>query len=172
LIPPSAGGTVLGVDGAAYVLALSRQVEIIEGAIAVVIVALLVVILVLNQRKKREAKPQAQSPSPNYYADLQQQAGGEPDPFAGFGAVSPAPTPAAPAPAAQPAMVSAAPPATNGSPVQQMPSVAMPTLDSPPAPASPMPGTPAGWLQDPSGDPDTLRYWDGNGWTQHVAQRT
>jgi hypothetical protein len=35
----------------------------------------------------------------------------------------------------------------------------------------PPPGTPASWMPDPTGAPDTLRYWDGNGWTQHVAKR-
>lgn len=28
--------------------------------------------------------------------------------------------------------------------------------------------TPAGWYQDPAGDPALLRYWDGAGWTEHV----
>jgi Protein of unknown function (DUF2510) len=42
----------------------------------------------------------------------------------------------------------------------------------PPGPASPPPGTPAGWLADPGGAPNTLRYWDGNAWTQHVAARS
>jgi len=38
--------------------------------------------------------------------------------------------------------------------------------------SSPPAGTPAGWLPDPGGAPDTLRYWDGNAWTQHFAQRS
>jgi len=42
----------------------------------------------------------------------------------------------------------------------------------PAAPVGPLPaGTPAGWLPDPSGAPDTLRYWTATPWTQHVAQR-
>lgn len=28
--------------------------------------------------------------------------------------------------------------------------------------------TPAGWYQDPAGDPSLLRYWDGSQWTEHV----
>lgn len=39
-------------------------------------------------------------------------------------------------------------------------------------PDEPAPGTPAGWLPDPSGEPDQLRYWDGLAWTSHVARRT
>ena len=35
----------------------------------------------------------------------------------------------------------------------------------------PVPGTPAGWLPDPSGLPEVLRYWDGHAWTFHVATR-
>jgi hypothetical protein len=37
--------------------------------------------------------------------------------------------------------------------------------------APPPAGTPAGWLPDPNGTPDTLRYWDGGAWTQHFARR-
>ncbi len=36
----------------------------------------------------------------------------------------------------------------------------------------PAPGTPPGWLPDPSGLPDVLRYWDGHAWTFHVATRS
>ena len=42
---------------------------------------------------------------------------------------------------------------------------------APAAPSMPPPGTPASWLPDPGGAPDTLRYWDGMSWTQHVAKR-
>ena len=32
-------------------------------------------------------------------------------------------------------------------------------------------GAPAGWYVDPSGQPHTLRYWDGDEWTKHTARR-
>jgi hypothetical protein len=32
-------------------------------------------------------------------------------------------------------------------------------------------GTPSGWLRDPSGSGDVVRYWDGQAWTSHVATR-
>jgi hypothetical protein len=34
-----------------------------------------------------------------------------------------------------------------------------------------MPTAPAGWYVDPSGQPHTLRYWDGGEWTKHTARR-
>ena len=33
------------------------------------------------------------------------------------------------------------------------------------------PSTAAGWYVDPSGQPHTLRYWDGGRWTKHTARR-
>ena len=33
------------------------------------------------------------------------------------------------------------------------------------------PSAPAGWYVDPSGEPHTLRYWDGGEWTKHTARR-
>lgn len=60
---------------------------------------------------------------------------------------------------------SAATPVASGTPVSSdRSSVAKPN--------EPAPGTPAGWLPDPSGEPDQLRYWDGLAWTSHVARRT
>jgi uncharacterized RDD family membrane protein YckC len=66
---------------------------------------------------------------------------------------SPAPQPAAPAP--QPA-----------APAPQAQSVAEPPAPTPPPPAS-LP--PANWYPDPAGRA-RLRYWDGNGGTDHTAQ--
>lgn len=179
-------------------LALTKQVMIIEAAIVVVIVALLVAILVLNQKKRRAAKAPATAsansgPGPSYYADLQQErTSGQPDPFAGFSGAVPSATPpangqgsGATAPAANggglPAFSNGT--ASNGSDLAPQPVSALPADPPafqapamppvlPPSPAVPGPGTPAGWLPDPSGAADTLRYWDGSGWTQHVAQRT
>ena len=178
---------VAGIEPAgAVLLAVSKQqLAYIEIAIVVVVVALLVAILMVNRRRKRAEKaPAPQATGANYqdyYADLQQQGGGQlggapPDPFAGFGAsaavatgtrdATPAAPPAngaaqpVPAPAFQQSQVAAAPAASSAPSTPQGPA------------GVPAPGTPAGWLQDPSGAPDTLRYWDGSAWTQHVAQRT
>jgi hypothetical protein len=150
--------------------ALSGGVVVIEIIIVVAIVALLVAVLVLYRRQQAGPKPDAAPPTAeSYYADvstLQGQGGAAPqgqpggsfgapqeqDPFSGFGkggaAAAAAAPPQAPAPAPAPAAAPAA------------------------APAPPPAGTPAGWLPDPTGVPDTLRYWDGNAWTQHVAQRS
>ena len=131
----------------------------VEVLILAVVVILLGTILVLYRRNSRPAKAgaghAATAPSAaSYYSDVGTLPapggmggtgfGGGPaqsDPFAGFGGGMAAPAPPPPPPPA------AAPPAI------------------------PPPGTPASWLPDPAGAPDTLRYWDGMSWTQHVAKR-
>ena len=50
------------------------------------------------------------------------------------------------------------------------------TTDGSSRPAVPVPdlaehAEAAGWLPDPSGNPDRVRYWDGSGWTAHTAVR-
>ena len=141
------------------VAALSKTTEILEIIILVVIVGLLIAVLVMYSRRNKPGKVKNQPSPQNYYGDLataQAPAGAQtnqgfaqaPDPFAGFGA---APAQPQPAPVAAPAP---------------------PPPPQPAAPVGPAPGTPAGWLPDPAGTPNTLRYWDGNGWTQHVAQRS
>jgi hypothetical protein len=116
------------------------------------------------------------------------------DPFAGFGSYAGQP---APAPTQAPPPLPPLPPMTQpamGQPGMPQHAMGQPTMSQPamnpevsqpvqaaapppyapmaPAPGTPAPATPAGWLPDPSGAPDTLRYWDGSAWTQHVAQRT
>ena len=60
--------------------------------------------------------------------------------------------------------------------LQALGAVESATTDSSPRPAVPVPdlaghAEAAGWLPDPSGDPDRVRYWDGSGWTAHTAVR-
>jgi len=142
--------------------ALSSTDKIIEIVVVVVVVVLLVVILILSMRNKRQPKAAGQTSSPqNEYANLMNQGSvpaGAPPLSAGmadqvgFGALS---AESRPSPASAPLTVAPPPPPPP-----------------PSAPANPVPGTPAGWLPDPSGAQDTLRYWDGTAWTQHVAQRS
>jgi hypothetical protein len=136
----------------------------LEVLILAVVVILLATVLVLYKRNSRPAKVGAGGhaagpPSAaSYYSDvgtLPAPGGmgasgfggaGQSDPFAGFGAgVDQGHYAAAPAPPPPPPM--------------------------PAPPTIPPPGTPASWMPDPGGAPDTLRYWDGMGWTQHVAKR-
>jgi Protein of unknown function (DUF2510) len=188
--------------------AINRSVLIIEVAIGVIIVLLIVGIIVTGRRRKKAAAPKPPQEVPNYYADLQQQPGGRPDPFGTFAAAS---TPSAPGSAPQgPRSAPTATTATGadlgtfggatpdgmgsswqspnawqsggdawpsgGSAPRAEAAMAEPqsaaTTTVAPVAAQPPPGTPAGWLPDPGGAPDTLRYWDGNAWTQHFAQRT
>ena len=145
------------------VAALGSSTKMLEVVILAVVVILLGAVLVLYKRSSRPAKAgpghAATAPSAaSYYSDVgtlpaagpmggQEYGGGQSDPFAGFGGGMEqnryaAPPPPAPPPPVQPVQAS-----------------------------MPPPGTPASWLPDPSGAPETLRYWDGMSWTQHVAKR-
>lgn len=147
----------------------SGTTGIIEIVIIVVAVGLLVAALVLNQKKKSPAKAPKAPKAPKAGKDAQADLGapapgqqpdtqggalqGQGDGFTGFGESALAPG------AASSSEVPGAPPA----PPAASPLGALPT---------PPPGTPADWLPDPSGAPNALRYWDGNAWTEHVAQRS
>jgi hypothetical protein len=144
------------------ILALTKTVEIVDAVLVIFILVLAILIIVQVRKRKAPAKASGVPAQPNYYADVQQQAAaagpmGQPDPFAGFGAPQ-APQQMAPPPAAP-------------APVMTPPPPPPPPPPAPAAPSMPAPGTPAGWMPDPSGDPNTLRYWDGAAWTQHIAQR-
>jgi hypothetical protein len=147
----------VGTHKTTVLAALGSSTKMIEVLILAVVVILLGTILVLYRRNSRPAKAgaghAATSPSAaSYYSDVGTlqapgSMGGQ-----GFG----------------------------GAPAQNDPfagfggQMAPAPPPPPPAPASPSmppPGTPASWLPDPAGAPDTLRYWDGAGWTQHVAKR-
>lgn len=174
------GAAVVPATG--VLVALSRTL-VIEIPIGVVIIALLITVLVLNQRKKKGPAEKAKPTPQSYYENLQPAANGQgavptaspaqADPFAGF-AGAPSATPAAP-----PAPVAGG--VANGVANGAVPAIdfgqAAGAVQAPPAPPAPAPtpsapAVPAGWLPDPSGAPDTLRYWDGSRWTQHVAQRS
>jgi uncharacterized protein DUF2510 len=131
----------------------------IEILILAVVVILLGTVLVLYRRNGRPAKAGAghggnTASAASYYSDVGTLSapgamggsfgGNQNDPFAGFGGGVEQNRFAPPPP---PPPVSTAPPTI------------------------PPPGTPASWLPDPGGAPDTLRYWDGMSWTQHVAKR-
>jgi hypothetical protein len=137
------------------VAALSSSTKLLEVVILAAVVILLATILVIYRRNGRPAKASHAAATPtaaSYYSDIGtlsapgtggggQFGAAQSDPFAGFGGGM-----------NQGFSAPAAPPA-------------------PSAPAMPAPGTPAGWMPDPGGSPDTLRYWDGMSWTQHVAKR-
>jgi hypothetical protein len=80
--------------------------------------------------------------------------------------------PAATSPWAATTEVAPAPEPVAAQPAEAAPSYA-PTAAAPPAqpvqPQPTQPQVPAGWYSDPSGRFE-LRYWDGNGWTEHVAR--
>jgi len=130
----------------------------IEVVILAAVVILLGTVLVLYRRNGRPAKASAghgatSASAASYYSDVgtmsaQGTSGAsygqaQNDPFAGFG----------------------------GGMEQNRYSAPPPPPPAPAAPSMPAPGTPASWLPDPGGAPDTLRYWDGMSWTQHVAKR-
>jgi len=151
---------------------ISKKTLIIEIVIGVIVILLLIAVLVMNARKKhpKPAKEQATEESvadpvgegaAGAISGSEVRSGraevgplGQPDPFTGFAAASPVSS-------------RTTTPAAVGSSVAaegRIPSP--PTLD--PAPE----GTAPGWLPDPSGAADTLRYWDGTAWTQHLARRS
>lgn len=140
--------------------ALSSSTKLLEVVILAGVVILLATILVLYRRNGRPAKASHAAASPSaasYYSDIGTLSapgamgggsfgGGQSDPFVGFGGGM-----------------------NQGG--YSAPATPPPPPPAPAAPAMPAPGTPAGWMPDPSGSPDTLRYWDGMSWTQHVAKR-
>ena len=168
--------------GTVSILGMSSAVIGAEAVIVVVIVGLLVAILVTSRRRKQPAQP-APQPSADYYADLEQKEAGQPDPFATLSAAPGGASPSEPENGQGPhgdtngqalyQPETAAVPAYSAAAADSSTSSAAAVSASPnpaPAPAPPA-GTPAGWLADPGGAPDTLRYWDGNAWTPHFAQR-
>ncbi len=105
-------------------------------------------------------------------------AGGTPSPPVGPAMADAAPATAAPGsygpPPTGPMFANQAPPpGPTGAPVATIPPPA-PTPPGYQVPAGPAPAAavPEGWLPDPYGAPDTVRYWNGSAWTEHTAQRS
>jgi Mrp family chromosome partitioning ATPase/capsular polysaccharide biosynthesis protein len=79
-----------------------------------------------------------------------------------------------PAPPTAPGDEPAASPEAEGRPEPlsaRPPAVFAPEASGEPEPQVSPPSIPPGWLPDPFGSPDTLRYWDGQAWTDHFATR-
>jgi hypothetical protein len=159
-------GTILG--------ALSSTTKTVELLILVIVVVLLVLVVVLILRGNRPPRTAKSQPTPQaLYGGLATRSspqspqhdprlGQAPDPFAG---VATGPAQPVPAPVQAEPMAPMAPMAAPGAAAPPVAPVAA-------TPSTPAPATPAGWLPDPSGVPNTLRYWDGRAWTQHVARRS
>lgn len=153
---------------------ISKTALIVEIIVGVIVIALLIAALVLSARKRRSnpehGQPaqaaQADPGDPPEGADGPDDAGpalaevgplGQPDPFTGFVAASPSS-----------AGTSASAAANAPSHSRSTSEGRVPSTSSSLVPAAA--GTPPGWLPDPGGTPDTLRYWDGTAWTQHLAR--
>jgi hypothetical protein len=104
------------------------------------------------------AAVEAAEPAPAFSA-----ATAEPEPVVQPATTSPwaATTEAAPAP--EPVVAQPVEPAAAYAPTAAAPAA------QPVQPQPTQPQVPAGWYSDPSGRFE-LRYWDGNGWTEHVAR--
>ena len=146
----------------AVMAALSTTTEIVEIIILVLIIALLIAVLVLDSRRDKRAKVRATPAPQTYYGDRPAPRGRRPR----------RPTRASPPPPTRS-------PASAGRRTSRprwprhrrhlrhhRPRLHLPHRSGRPS------GTPAGWLPDPGGTPDTLRYWDGTAWTEHLAARS
>lgn len=154
------------------------SLEMVVLGVAVVLLVILVVSKTIQGRNVKKRKAAADRP---YDADVALDGAG-PVGFSGeTSAGSAGPPPLVPPFAAlasgggsttQPSVANAMPPASS---VHGRELVGSPRSGSPESPppsiAPPSVAPPAGWLPDPSGDPEVIRYWDGAAWTIHTAQR-
>jgi len=133
---------------------MTRNVMIAEAAILVAIVVLLVAILVSSRRRKKRLAPSPVSPGPVAEG--------------AYPSTSSETTLAAETAPVTPSLDTAQSSATQ---MRESSAVACAQHPIRTAPQLPDAGTPAAWLPDPSGAPDTLRYWDGDAWTDYFARR-
>jgi hypothetical protein len=121
----------------------------------------------INILRAMEGLPEYQGPEPDVLADLerrQQQRMTDPS-AAATSAVATALRPVDTTPTAASTMHLDQ--LGLQSPEALQPGAASPAALSP----TDTPAAPAGWYVDPSGQPHTLRYWNGDEWTKHTAQR-
>lgn len=135
----------------------SSSEAVVIGIAAILLVVLLVMLLVRRLKKRKTASigdPNADNPP--FGADLG-------DSYSH----STHPGPPAPADSGPPPLF------TSGTASTELDGLGL--AQHPPAPPVPVavPTTPQpGWLPDPSGNPDLIRYWDGAAWTDYTAQRS
>jgi Protein of unknown function (DUF2510) len=151
-----------------------------EIIVVAVIVFILMVLLVRRAIQKRDVRIRRAASGSYYDADVAHYGTG-PSGFSGAAAARTidstplAPSfdaggggPGSPAARTGPSFGSAGPGGSAPAPAFGVPASGEHGSITPPAvPTSP----PAGWLPDPTGNPQLLRYWDGVQWTDHTAHR-
>jgi hypothetical protein len=144
---------------------LHRQLSV-EAVVIGVAVVLLVILLVWRMFQGRNLRKRKAASGSYFDADVAHYGTG-PAGFSGAAAARLAgPTPLAPS-------FDSAGSGPTGAGDPRAGDFPSPEVVAPPAPFIPRSAAAeAGWLPDPSGDPEVIRYWDGTEWTHHSAERS